>query len=737
MKKKMSLSNKTIIALIVGILCGLFFGDECAYLKPFGDVFIKIMQITVIPYIVVSLLHGIGGLTKKEAKSIAIKGSLVLISFWIITIVLFFAMQHTFPAIKSASFYSSSSNITESTNYMDLFIPSNPFASLSNSAVPAIVIFCVLLGIALVNIKSEEKISILNVLNLLCKSIERVTKMLFTIIPYGTFALTAYTAGTITGDSIEIMAIYIIGYIICSLFIVILVIPLIISSITRFTYSDIMSEVKGVLVFTFVTGNLFITIPLIMESVNNIFEKYNSRDEHVDGQIKSLIPIYYTLPGIGRLSVMFFILFVAWFYNNQLTFLKQLEFGTVGLFSLFASPFLALPFLLDYLKLPSDAFNLYVASNQIIRKFGLILDVMGLFSCTLICVSLYTNFKLQIRKLVKSIILISIIFIMILSGLRFFFNSAFPNLYTGDKQLLSMTLLKNYQGENYTDLISTKIYNEIPKHLLNTTTAINGKTDTFSQIKTRKVLRVGYFPGAVPFSFLNRKGDLVGYDIQIAYEFALFLNCLKIEFIPLKSEWFQNESFEKILNNRVCDIIMGPVSINSERMSRMIFSSSNMALTPAMVVKDYRKKEFTNIKQIKKIKSLKIAIVKGMIYGSLISKLFPNAEIIEIEDYNVFFKTEIADALMIAAEEGFAWTLLYPYFAVSTIAPHGDEKDFVGYPVALDGGEQFISILNSWLAMNKNGIIHDSYEYWILGKKRHESPSERWSVIRNILHLNL
>ena len=419
--KKISLSNKVIIGLIAGVLCGLFFGDMCAYLKPFGDVFIKIMQITIIPYIVVSLLHGIGGLTKEQAKAIAIKGSLVLISFWIISIVLFFAMQLTFPAIESASFYSSTTQNAHSTNYMDLFIPSNPFASLSNSSIPAIVLFCVLLGIAFINIKSKEKIHLINFMGLLCKSVERITKMLITLVPYGTFVLTAYTAGTITVHSLEVLAIYIIGYIICSLFIVILVIPLVISCITRFTYYDILSETKGILIFTFVTGNLFITLPLIVESVKDIYVKHNNQDEYVDAQIKSLIPIYYTFPGIGKVSVMFFILFVAWFYDNSLTIIEQIKFGSVGLFSLFGSPFLALPFLLDYLKLPSDAFNLYVASAQIIRKFGIMLDVMGLFSCTLICLSLDTGlYKLRKLKLLKSIILISVTFIIILSSLNFF-----------------------------------------------------------------------------------------------------------------------------------------------------------------------------------------------------------------------------------------------------------------------------------------------------------------------------
>ena len=64
---------------------------------------------------------------------------------------------------------------------------------------------------------------------------------------------------------------------------------------------DILSETKGILIFTFVTGNLFITLPLIVESVKDIYVKYKNQDEYVDAQIKSLIPVYYSFPGIGKL----------------------------------------------------------------------------------------------------------------------------------------------------------------------------------------------------------------------------------------------------------------------------------------------------------------------------------------------------------------------------------------------------------------------------------------------------
>jgi Na+/H+-dicarboxylate symporter/ABC-type amino acid transport substrate-binding protein len=729
MKKKISLSNKVIIALIAGILCGLLFGEMCSYLKPFGEAFIKIMQITVIPYIILSLLQGIGSLTKKQAKTIALKGGLVLIAFWVITIILFFSMQFTFPAIKTASFYSSSDINIQSTNYFDLFIPSNPFASLSNSAIPAIIIFCVLLGIAFINIKSEEKVSILNLINILRKSIECITRMLIMIIPYGTFIITAYTAGTITGHNLEVLGIYIIGQIICSLFIVLLVVPLIICSLTRYSYYNIFSETKGILIFTFVTGNLFITLPLIVESVKSICIKYNNDDEYVDAQVQTLIPIYYSFPVIGKFSVLFFVLFTAWLYGTKLTFLNQLEFASIGLFTLFSSPYLAVPFLLNYLEIPIEAFDLYIATSQITRKFALVLDVMGLFACTLISINLSSNlFKLNLLKLLKSLILICFVFIVILTGLKILFSITFTNLYTGDEQVLSMVLPKTDTGKNYSDLVSVKVYKEIPKHLLNTKA---NKKDVLSQIIKRKVLRVGYNTIPMPFNFFNSKGDLVGADIQMAYELAIFMNCPIIEFIPI-----EYNSLAKMLDDRVCDIVMSSVSITPERMTDMLFSSSYLTQTIALIVKDSRKEEFSTTEKINKIKNLKIVINKKSVLVSIIQKILPNAELIKLDDPTSFFDGKTGDALVGPAYEGFTYTLLYPQYTVAMFTPNANLKQLLAYPVAKDGGESFCSLVNAWLDMNtKNGLIDKTIDYWILGKKDPDNLQKRWSIIRNVLHV--
>ena len=50
-----------------------------------------------------------------------------------------------------------------------------------------------------------------------------------------------------------------------------------------------------------------------------------------------------------------------------------------GLFSFFGKPVVAMPFLLDLLRIPADMFELYLASGVLVARFGTLVSVMQTF----------------------------------------------------------------------------------------------------------------------------------------------------------------------------------------------------------------------------------------------------------------------------------------------------------------------------------------------------------------------
>ncbi len=76
-----SLSVQVFGALGLGLLAGIFFGERMVVVAPIGDVFISLLQMAVWPYIVVSLIGGLGRLSYGQAASLGVRGGAFLLLF--------------------------------------------------------------------------------------------------------------------------------------------------------------------------------------------------------------------------------------------------------------------------------------------------------------------------------------------------------------------------------------------------------------------------------------------------------------------------------------------------------------------------------------------------------------------------------------------------------------------------------------------------------------------------------
>lgn len=151
------LSGRVLLGLFLGIVAGVVFGEWAANLKIIGDVFIGLLQMTVLPYIVVSLLVSLGRLSYKEVWLLARKGGVFVLAFWAIGIVVILGMRIALPDWPSATFLSTSLiEKREPLDFVQLYIPSNPFSSLANGVVPAIVIISLAGGIALIGVPDKQ-----------------------------------------------------------------------------------------------------------------------------------------------------------------------------------------------------------------------------------------------------------------------------------------------------------------------------------------------------------------------------------------------------------------------------------------------------------------------------------------------------------------------------------------------------------------------------------------------------
>lgn len=238
-KYRLALSEQVLVAFVLGIAAGVFFGEMTSWLKIVGDIFIKLLQITVIPYISLSLIIGLGQLSIKEIKKLAVTGGSILLLTWAVVITLVVFAPLSFPNWPTASFFSTSL-VEEGTSpdFLKLFIPSNPFYAYSNAIVPAFVVFSILIGVALVGVKNNT--SLLKPLIAASDALIKVTSMVSKLAPIGVFALIAYTIGTISIEDLTRLQVFIVVYVLLALILGLWLLPAAITCLTPFRYTDVL-----------------------------------------------------------------------------------------------------------------------------------------------------------------------------------------------------------------------------------------------------------------------------------------------------------------------------------------------------------------------------------------------------------------------------------------------------------------------------------------------------------------
>jgi Na+/H+-dicarboxylate symporter len=174
---RFDLTRKVIIGFIAGIAAGLVFGDRCAILHPISNIFMNLWEMTILPALIISLIAGVGSLKQSHARDIVIRAGLVLLAIWTIGVASSFAMQLAFPPLDRAFFFSTTDLAQpEDFNYIEAFIPYNPFHSLSQGLFSAVIIFCLLIGFALIG--DRNKSSLLSLFDNLSNVFLRMTDIL-------------------------------------------------------------------------------------------------------------------------------------------------------------------------------------------------------------------------------------------------------------------------------------------------------------------------------------------------------------------------------------------------------------------------------------------------------------------------------------------------------------------------------------------------------------------------------
>ncbi len=701
------------IATVLGILCGLFFGDFCDIFAPYTAAYIMLLKITAVPYLIGAIIHGVGQLSSVQAKQILKKGVFFISLAWTINILMVYTITYLFPQPKVKPMGGYISSEVPSLNFAELLIPDNIFYDLSNNIVPAVVIFSLLIGIALMYLK--EKQYIMASLQNLVEALTRITSWIARITPFGTFLIIANQVGTIQLTTIKQVSTYIILYIIGVCLVVFWIFPRITQMLTSIPSFKWIQQLLPILLLAYTTNVVIVCLPYIIELLKKETQMIDPKDEKALNQIQGTVSVVFNLP-LGALFITAFVFFISIFYNVPLGMSSQFELfvttfltslGAVGLGSWINS----LTFILDSLGLPIESLNLYLTTLPFTSGFQSMVSVMEISSLSLF-ITLACRGMLYIKwmKILRQGVVTLAPLILLVGCIKYL--NPLPEIKNEIKSIFELTI---------SSTTPVKIYKEAPDPA-----PFSG--DTLDRILATKKIRVGYNPIVAPFSFYNVDGNIVGYDIAFAYELAFDLG-VQLELVPL-----QYNSITSELNRYAYDIAMSAVTVNETRLKRATFTHTYLSPRLVFVVEDQLRKKFATLEAVRENPKIEIAVLKGSSYEYYVKELFPTKKVIHLNSYDDFNPDGKLIALLWEETEAIAWTLRRRNFRVIFPDPIMGYDSF-GYAIRSDS-PRFLNYLNQWLDLKKTqGFTSKQYDLWVKGKTEIVAPVEpRWSVIRNILH---
>lgn len=714
----MSFTKQILLGLLLGILTGIFLGEIA---KPFsigGEIYIGLLQMTVLPYIVLSLVVNIGGITWSERRGLVVAGIAVLIGLLLLGVLVLAAVPMAFPAWVSASFFSSSLVATaESIDLVALYIPSNPFNSLSSNLVPASVLFAIMMGVGIGGIPGKE--GLIRSLDVLASGLNEINKMVIKLTPIGVFAIAAGTAGTIELTQIDKLQAYLVTYTVIAVTLSFVVLPLLVAAVTPFKYRDLLSIPKATLITIFAASKIIVVLPQLTENIKELFRRYDLEDEEVDQGAEILLPLAYPFPNLGTFTILMFIPFSAWYLGNSLDMSEQMVFYGSAFLSSFVAPIIGIPFLLDVLKIPADMMELFVMSTIYTDRIRVVLGAVHLLSLAIVVVAYSRGvFKVRKRQLLKAIVISTLVFFGSLLLVRVYLSTAVDADYSGDQQLVSMRWMDRP--------VKAKQYNndELPAE----ESRVN-EAGRLAIIEDRASLRVAYLKDSLPFAFRNGKGEVVGFDVELAHHLATDLD-VELELVRV-----EREDIDKLFDSGQIDIVMSGLAVTPTRARLWAFGTAPIDMTLGFLVPDHQRKQFADFNEVHSRKGLTLGVVQSdPAFTRWIQRGLPLAKVVDIPSPRAFLRGELpdVDAVVYSAEGGSAWTLIYPEFSI--VVPFNMQVRVpMGYPLPR-GDEEWARYVSRWVEMNvKNGMVDRLFTHWISGGGA--KPKEpRWSVIRNVLH---
>ncbi|WP_306141368.1 cation:dicarboxylate symporter family transporter [Roseibium sp. MMSF_3412] len=713
--------NSKLLPLLVliggalGITIGSVSPALTAFLQPFGDAYIRLMEVVVLPYLISSLLLGLGRLSPATALMLFRKSWPVYLLLWGVTFACLIVAASTVPLVGTATVVDFSASLPDekgsAVSLVELLIPDNFFEALSQNYIPSVVLMGVIFGIAIQH--SVKPTPLLDMLTIIRNACVRIWGWIVYLAPVGVCALFAESISSVSLTGFAALSIYIAVVMLSSLVIALWVLPMLLTVFLPLTYREILTGLREAFMVAVVTSLSVASLPLIQQATQKLARKLNENEGEEQQQkeiIETTLSVSYPLAQIGNFFILVFLVYAAYYYYLPIEKQQLLELPFVTLISSIGSPTSsigAVTFMADWLGLPQGTTDLYVETMAITRYGQVITSVSAFaFVATAITFLFHGKVRFNPRALVVTLAVSAAAF----SGIWAIGSYGGTHAPLHSEVSYRAAGLPDYVQQlsdaNRLASVEPAADTDAPQKTTAPQTSELSARNTIDRIETTSVLRVGINPNVMPFAYRNNDGRLVGYDVELMYRFAQSMN-VRLEFVPY--DW---QSLADDLKQQKFDIAVGGLYITDERLNTLTVSEPYFESPLALIVKSDRVDEFKSKSVISQNKDLTIAVFDDPVLIPLAKRTFPSAKLRVLPDYSKLSDVQDVDAALWTREQ--ARALAISLDGYSAVVPENTASRFLFAYLMPPSSPGLAAYFDYWMDLSrKAGVIQDMHRRWI------------------------
>ncbi len=231
---------------------------------------------------------------------------------------------------------------------------------------------------------------------------------------------------------------------------------------------------------------------------------------------------------------------------------------------------------------------------------------------------------------------------------------------------------------------------------------------TLEKVLKKGELRVGFEAGYMPFEMTDKKGNFVGFDVDIAKEMA---KAMGVKFVPVNTAW--DGIIPSLITDKF-DIIMSGMTVTQERNLKINFVDPYIVVGQTILLNKKHEGKVTSYKDLNDPKFI-VTSKLGTTGESAVKGKIPSAT------YKSF-ETETEAALEVINDKADAFVYDLPYCVVFMAQQGAGKVIFLDQPFTFEplawainkGDPDFLNFLNNFLRQIKNDGRYDTiYNKWI------------------------